>query len=188
MAENLPSCRREFVETSGRLCQRLGLPRSTGQIYGLLYLSPLPLSLDAIAMLLSLSKASASTGTRQLVAWQALRQVWVPGDRRDHFEAIGDLRELLRTGYEKFFRPKLERSVKPCDDPQPTLMVSTLDTSSNVMPVPTSPPVPPTMAPVSLPGSRPAPAVPWRLKSTIAASTGTTAAAKNARRMSFFIR
>ena len=66
-------------------------------------------------MLLSLSMASASTGTRQLVAWQALRQVWVPGDRRDHFEAIGDLRELLRTGYEKFFRPKLERSVAKMD-------------------------------------------------------------------------
>ncbi len=111
MAESLPSCRREFVETAGRLCQRLGLPRSTGQIYGLLYLSARPLSLDDISGLLSLSKASASTGTRQLLAWQAVKQVWVPGDRRDHFEAIGDLRELLRTGYEKFFRPRLERSV-----------------------------------------------------------------------------
>ena len=115
MAENLPSCRREFVETAGRLCQRLGLPRSTGQIYGLLYLSALPLSLDDISELLSLSKASASTGTRQLLTWQALKQVWVPGDRRDHFEAIGDLRELLRTGYENFFRPKLERSVTKMD-------------------------------------------------------------------------
>lgn len=115
MAESLQSCRREFVETAGRLCQRLGLPRSTGQIYGLLYLSARPLSLDDISELLSLSKASASTGTRQLLAWQALKQVWVPGDRRDHFEAIGDLRELLRTGYEKFFRPKLERSVTKMD-------------------------------------------------------------------------
>ena len=115
MAERLPSCHREFVETAGRLCQRLGLPRSTGQIYGLLYLSPKPLSLDDISVLLSLSKASASTGTRQLLAWQALKQVWVPGDRRDHFEAIGDLRELLRTGYEKFFRPKLERSMTKMD-------------------------------------------------------------------------
>ena len=115
MAESLQSCRREFVETAGRLCQRLGLPRSTGQIYGLLYLSSRPLSLDDISELLSVSKASASTGTRQLLAWQALKQVWIPGDRRDHFEAIGDLRELLRTGYEKFFRPKLERSVTKMD-------------------------------------------------------------------------
>ena len=39
----------------------------------------------------------------------------MPGDRRDHFEAIGDLRDLLRAGYEKFFRPKLERSVAKLD-------------------------------------------------------------------------
>ena len=115
MAEKLPSSRREFVETASRLCQRLGLPRSTGQIYGLLYLSPRPLTLDDIAELLSISKASASTGTRQLLAWHAVKQVWVPGDRRDHFEAIGDLRDLLRAGYEKFFRPKLERSASKLD-------------------------------------------------------------------------
>ena len=28
--KHLPSSRREFVETAGRLCQRLGLPRSSG--------------------------------------------------------------------------------------------------------------------------------------------------------------
>lgn len=93
----------------------LGLPRSTGQIYGLLYLSPKPLSLDDIAELLSISKASASTGTRQLVSWQALKEVWVPGDRRDHFEALGDLRELLRAAYRNFFQPKFEKSQRKLD-------------------------------------------------------------------------
>jgi DNA-binding transcriptional regulator GbsR (MarR family) len=93
----------------------LGLPRSTGQIYGLLYLSPKPLSLDDIATLLSISKASASTGTRQLATWQAVKEVWVPGDRRDHFEALGDLRELLRAGYRNFFQPKFEKSQRKLD-------------------------------------------------------------------------
>lgn len=115
MADQLPSSRRESVETAGRLCQRFGLPRSTGQIYGLLYLAPRPLSLDDIAELLSISKASVSTGTRQLLGWHAVKQVWVPGDRRDHYEAIGDLNDLLRTAYEKFFRPKLDRSVTKLD-------------------------------------------------------------------------
>jgi DNA-binding transcriptional regulator GbsR (MarR family) len=113
--DQLPKSRREFIETTGRLCQMLGLPRSTGQIYGLLYLSPTPLSLDDIAELLSISKASASTGTRQLLSWQAVKEVWVPGDRRDHFEAIGDLRELLRAGYRNFFQPKLEKSGRKLD-------------------------------------------------------------------------
>ena len=73
--------RREMVEASGRLFQLLGLPRSTGQIYGLLYMSARPLSLDDICELLSISKGSASTGTRHLASWAAIRQVWVQGNR-----------------------------------------------------------------------------------------------------------
>ncbi len=115
MSDTLPNSRREFVETSGRLCQMLGLPRSTGQIFGLLYLSSKPLSLDDISELLSISKASASTGTRQLAAWQAVKEVWIPGDRRDHYEALGDLRELLRAGYSNFFQPKFEKSQRKLD-------------------------------------------------------------------------
>ncbi len=105
----LSRTRLEFVETVGRICQQLGLPRSIGQIYGLLYLSPTSLSLDGIVEQLSISKASASTGTRQLASWQAIRQVWVPGDRRDYFEAVGDLRELLESIYYNYFKTKLEK-------------------------------------------------------------------------------
>lgn len=106
----LSPVRMEWVEWIGRLCQRLGLPRSTGQIYGLLYLSPKPLSLDDIASALGISKASASTGTRQLVALHGLKQVWIQGDRRDHFEVEADLREVLRTNYKEVLRPKLDRA------------------------------------------------------------------------------
>ena len=72
-----------MVEVTARLCQRLGLPRSSGQIFGLLYLSTQALSLDEIAEALEISKASVSTGTRQLLGWHAIRQVWKPGDRKD---------------------------------------------------------------------------------------------------------
>lgn len=104
------TARREMVEAAGRLFQQLGLPRSTGQIYGLLYLSHRALSLDDVAELLAISKGSASTGTRQLASWGALRQVWVPGDRRDHFEAVGDLTQLLQAAYSEFFKPRIAAS------------------------------------------------------------------------------
>jgi DNA-binding transcriptional regulator GbsR (MarR family) len=71
--------RREMVESAGTLFQTLNLPRSTGQIYGLLYLSACPLSLADICEMLAMSKGSASTGTRHLCSWGAIRQVWVPG-------------------------------------------------------------------------------------------------------------
>ena len=106
----LPPSRLEMVEVTGRLCQRLGLPRSTGQIFGLLYLSPQAFSLDDIADALELSKASASTGTRQLLGWHAIRQVWKPGDRKDYYEVQADLAEIVRANYVGFFRPKLDAS------------------------------------------------------------------------------
>ena len=101
-----------MIEAGGRLCQLIGLPRSTGQIYGLLFLSPRALALDDIAEMLGVSKASASTGTRQLVAWRAIRQIWVQGDRRDHFEVEADIGNLLRKSYTDFVKPRLESSSK----------------------------------------------------------------------------
>jgi DNA-binding transcriptional regulator GbsR (MarR family) len=104
-----------MIEAGGRLCQMLGLPRSTGQIYGLLYLSPKALSLDDIVELLSISKGSASTGTRQLIRWRAIRLVWVPGERRDHFDIEADLGNLLRAAYTEFVKPRVASSRKRLD-------------------------------------------------------------------------
>lgn len=101
-----------MVAAAGTLFQLLGLPRSTGQIYGLLYLSPKPLSLDDLVELLSISKGSASIGARHLTAWGVIRQVWVPGDRRDHFETLGDLAQILRASYQEFVKPRLDSSEK----------------------------------------------------------------------------
>lgn len=68
------------------------------------------MSLEDIARALGISKASASVGTRQLLAWSAIRQVWVKGTRRDHFEAVPELREVLRRVYHDFFRPTIDIS------------------------------------------------------------------------------
>ena len=121
MEVTLSKTRLEFIETTGRLCQKVGLPRSIGQIYGLLYLSSQSLSLDDIAEQLSISKGSVSTGTRQLAGWQAIRQVWIPGDRRDHFEAVGDIRQLLESVYRNFLRQNLEKGSRRLEDLKNTL-------------------------------------------------------------------
>lgn len=99
-----------MIEACARLCQLLSLPRSTGQIYGLLYLSVTPVSLDDMVELLGISKASASLGARQLVNWGAIRAVWVPGDRKDYFEVVSDLTGLIRGGYTNFVKPRMESS------------------------------------------------------------------------------
>jgi len=104
------SARAELIDTMAKLAMMLGMPKSTGQIYGLLYLTPEALALEEIADRLSISKASVSTGVRELVAWQVVRQVFVPGDRRDFYESEPDLREALRAIYQDACKPKLEKA------------------------------------------------------------------------------
>lgn len=99
--------RREMIDACSRLCHLMGLPRSIGQIYGLLYLSVNPLSLDDLVEILGISKGSASTGTRQLSRWGAIRQVWLAGDRRDYYEVVADLAEFIRASYQNYVRPRL---------------------------------------------------------------------------------
>ena len=88
----------------------LGLPRSTGQIFGLLYLSTEPLSLNKMSAMLGISKGSASTGTRQLAAWGAIRKVWVPGERRAYYEVVEDLGQLIRGSYNNLLKPRIQSS------------------------------------------------------------------------------
>jgi HTH-type transcriptional regulator, glycine betaine synthesis regulator len=112
MTEIPSQTRREMIETAGRLYQLLGLPRSTGQIYGLLFFSAVALSLDDMVDLLGISKASASTGTRQLLGWGALRQVWIPGQRRDYFVVVADLGSVIRASLNDFVKPRLTSAQK----------------------------------------------------------------------------
>jgi HTH-type transcriptional regulator, glycine betaine synthesis regulator len=74
---------------------QLGLPKSLGQIYGLLYASPRPLPFREIADLLEISAGSASQGIRLLRGLGAIKPVEVAGDRREHFAPELSLRRLL---------------------------------------------------------------------------------------------
>ena len=74
--------------------QALSVPRSVGEIYGLLYSSGEPLTMDDVVERLSISKGSASQGLRTLRDIGAVRTTYVAGDRRDFFVAETELRKL----------------------------------------------------------------------------------------------
>lgn len=76
----------------------LSLPRSIGEIYGLLFSTPEPLSLDDVQTRLQLSRGSASEGLRWLRSLGAVNQVYLPGIRKEHFTAETSLRKLA-SGY-----------------------------------------------------------------------------------------
>lgn len=83
------------IELFVRLSQVIGLQRSVGEIYGLLYASERPLTMDELTKRLRISKGSASQGLKLLRSFGAIRTEYVHGDRRDHYVAEVEVRHLL---------------------------------------------------------------------------------------------
>lgn len=73
----------------------LGLPKSLGGIYGLLFISEDAVSLDDVVTKLSVSKGSASQGLRFLRNLGAVRPAPRDGERREYFTAEVDLKRLV---------------------------------------------------------------------------------------------
>ncbi len=86
----------------------LGLPGSVGEIYGLLFISREPLSLDDLVERLRISKGSASQGLRTLKSLGAVRELEVVGVRRTYFEAAAELKPLVGGFIREQVRPHLE--------------------------------------------------------------------------------
>jgi DNA-binding transcriptional regulator GbsR (MarR family) len=84
----------EIIDFFVQLSRLLGQPRSLGEIYGLLFISARPLAMDDLIERLQLSKGSASQGLKFLRNIGAVRMVYVAGERRVHYEAVAELRNL----------------------------------------------------------------------------------------------
>ena len=88
-----------------------GLPKSYGQIYGLLFCRDEPLAMDEIMELLHISKGSASQGLRALRQLGAISLMMTPGDRKERFVAEIRLRKLVSGFLREQADPHLEKGV-----------------------------------------------------------------------------
>ena len=98
----------ESIDFFVRMMSMLGMPRSVGEIYGLLYFSPDPLPMDQIVNRLGISVGSASQGLKTLRALKAVRTSYVPGDRRDHYLAETEFRRLFSNFIKEEIMPHME--------------------------------------------------------------------------------
>lgn len=91
-----------------RLADMLGLPKSVGEIYGLLFVSARPLAFQDIVERLNMSKGSASQGLRFLRTTGAIKLTYLAGNRRDHFVPETELRALISGFLREKIQPHLE--------------------------------------------------------------------------------
>ena len=92
--ETLNPVEAEAVQLFVQLSRALGQRPSIAEIYGLLFISPRPLTMEDLIERLRLSNGSASQGLKYLRDLGAVRIVEVAGARRTHYEAVAELRSL----------------------------------------------------------------------------------------------
>lgn len=83
--------KQQFIQDYGLGYQSFGLPRLMGKVVGLLLYQGEPLSLDDITEELHVSKGPVSQIMRRLREHNLVRRIWVPGSRRDFYEAEPDI-------------------------------------------------------------------------------------------------
>lgn len=92
----------------GEMGTRWGVNRTVSQIHALLYLSPEPLHAEQIAELLSVARSNVSNSLKELQSWELIKVSHVLGDRRDHFELVGDTWDTFFTIVEQRKRRELD--------------------------------------------------------------------------------
>lgn len=90
----------------------LGMPKSVGEIFGVLYASPEPLMMLDLVDRLSISKGSASQGLKMLRTLGAVREVNYDNDRKTYFEADVELKKLVGGFIREEIRPHLQSGQK----------------------------------------------------------------------------
>jgi len=98
----------QFVEAWGAMGALWGINRSVARVHALLMATEGHLSLEEIAEGLQISKGNASMSLRELRNFGVVRQVEVPGDRRDFYVTEPDV-------WTMFFRILKERKRREFD-------------------------------------------------------------------------
>jgi DNA-binding transcriptional regulator GbsR (MarR family) len=76
-----------LADAVGALMEAWGFKRNMGRLWTVLYLENRPVPAAEIADRLSLSSGSVSMLLNEMQEWGAIKKTWVPGERREYFEA-----------------------------------------------------------------------------------------------------
>jgi DNA-binding transcriptional regulator GbsR (MarR family) len=116
-----PDTVQRFVEAWGAMGSLWGINRSVARVHALLMASEAPVSLDELAERLQISKGNASMSLRELRTFGVVRQVEVPGDRRDFYVTEPDVWtmffRILRERKRREFDPAVEAIRELLDAP-----------------------------------------------------------------------
>lgn len=96
MDSQLETARENFIQGVSRITHFWGFPRAMGAIYGAIYLSQEPVSLDALVEQVGVSKGAVSTNVRTLERLGMIHKHLRLGDRKDYYVAEADFWKVVK--------------------------------------------------------------------------------------------
>lgn len=102
----------ESIELFIGFFKLIGLQKSVGEIYGLLFVSSRALAMDDIVRRLGISLGAASQGLKVLRSVGAVKSVYMPGDRRDYYVADLELSKFASAFIQEELKPRLDRALE----------------------------------------------------------------------------
>lgn len=112
MPETLNQIRQNFTEGLSQISRFWGFPKGMGAIFGALYLSSTPLSLDDIVQETGLTKGAVSTEIRALARMGLVHRSSKLGDRKDYYEAEADFYAAVRSILKERQNSEFDRAVR----------------------------------------------------------------------------
>jgi DNA-binding transcriptional regulator GbsR (MarR family) len=102
----------EAIEMFINFLRLIGLPKSVGEIYGLLFVAPQPMAMDDIMDRLDISLGAASQGLKLLRSFGAVRVVYERGERRDHYVADLELSRFATVFIKEELQPRMDMAAE----------------------------------------------------------------------------
>ncbi len=116
MSQSLTHIKKDFTEGLSQISRFWGFPKGMGAIFGVLYLSSTPLSLDEIVEATGLTKGAISTEIRALARMGLVHRSSKLGDRKDYYEAESDFYAAIRSILKERQNSEFDRAVRSVKD------------------------------------------------------------------------
>ncbi len=112
MPTKLAQLKQDFTEGLSQISRFWGFPKGMGAIFAVLYLSPLPLSLDEIVQATGLTKGAVSTEVRTLARMGLVHRSSKLADRKDYYAAEDDFYKSIRSILKERQNSEFDRALR----------------------------------------------------------------------------
>ncbi|ALX48711.1 GbsR/MarR family transcriptional regulator [Lentibacillus amyloliquefaciens] len=106
----------KFIQVIAKNMNLYGITSSVGRLYGVLYFSDKPMTLDGMREALKMSKTSMSTGVRALSDMKMVESTFRRGERKDLYQSEEDWYKSFTSLFGNRWRHHTETNIEEADE------------------------------------------------------------------------